>query len=246
MRLPGWQFAMGGLLVAFSAVLYLLQYFLFRTPRDITYYFFQDLAFLPIEVMLVTLVLHRLLNRRERRVRLNKTNTVIGAFFNDTGTGLIERYVSFLPESVSFGDHLLVSGKWTSHKFETASAALKGQDFGIDSRRGDLEEMNRFLSGKKEFLLRLLESPSLLEHDTFTDLLWAVFHLADELDHRPEFAGLPEADFDHLTVDLQRAWALLLSVWLSYMHHLKREYPYLFSLAMRTSPFDPRASAVVR
>jgi len=30
-------------------------------------------------------------------------------------------------------------------------------------------------------LLGLLGNPNLLEHDSFTDLLWAVFHLMEEL-----------------------------------------------------------------
>jgi len=30
------------------------------------------------------------------------------------------------------------------------------------------------------------------------------------------------------------------------MRHLKKEYPYLFSLAVRTNPFDPRASVEVK
>jgi len=29
------------------------------------------------------------------------------------------------------------------------------------------------------------------------------------------------------------------------MEHLKNEYPYLFSLAIRTNPFDPEASVEV-
>jgi len=29
------------------------------------------------------------------------------------------------------------------------------------------------------------------------------------------------------------------------MHHLKRNYPYLFSLAIRTNPFDPNARVIV-
>jgi hypothetical protein len=34
--------------------------------------------------------------------------------------------------------------------------------------------------------------------------------------------------------------------WLSYMHHLRKTYPYLFSLSMRTNPFNPDASPVVK
>jgi hypothetical protein len=34
-------------------------------------------------------------------------------------------------------------------------------------------------------------------------------------------------------------------MWLEYMEHLKDNYPYLFSLAMRVNPFDKTASPVV-
>jgi hypothetical protein len=30
------------------------------------------------------------------------------------------------------------------------------------------------------------------------------------------------------------------------MQHLKKKFPYLFSLAMRTNPFDASTSAIVR
>lgn len=42
-------------------------------------------------------------------------------------------------------------------------------------------------------------------------------------------------------------WWILLAVSLvAYMKHLKEDYPYLFSLAVRTNPFDPNASAEVK
>ena len=49
----------------------------------------------------------------------------------------------------------------------------------------------------------------------------------------------------HLSGDITRAYGLLVREWLAHMEHLKREYPYLFSLAVRMNPFDPEASAVV-
>jgi hypothetical protein len=45
---------------------------------------------------------------------------------------------------------------------------------------------------------------------------------------------------------MNRVYGLLVREWLSYMQHLKGTYPYLFSLAMRTNPFDSQASPVVR
>jgi len=39
---------------------------------------------------------------------------------------------------------------------------------------------------------------------------------------------------------------LLVHQWLDYMKHLKDNYPYLFSLAMRANPFDQDASPIVK
>jgi len=86
----------------------------------------------------------------------------------------------------------------------------------------------------------------LLEHESFTDLLWAVFHLTEELACRTNVKQLPDTDYAHLSGDIKRAYVLLISEWLAYMKHLKADYPYLFSLAVRTNPFDPNASVEVR
>jgi len=45
---------------------------------------------------------------------------------------------------------------------------------------------------------------------------------------------------------MKRAYILLVSQWLNYMKHLKSDYPYLFSLAVRMNPFDPNASPVLK
>jgi hypothetical protein len=42
--------------------------------------------------------------------------------------------------------------------------------------------------------------------------------------------------------DVQRGYVLLIKEWLAYMAHLQTRYPYLFSLALRTNPFDPFAT----
>jgi len=45
---------------------------------------------------------------------------------------------------------------------------------------------------------------------------------------------------------MKRAHVLLIVEWLAYMKHLKINYPYLFSLAVRMNPFDPNASPIVK
>jgi hypothetical protein len=72
-----------------------------------------------------------------------------------------------------------------------------------------------------------------------------VTHLAEELAHRDGTYGLPDADYQHLAGDIRRAYVRIIGEWLEYMEHLQRKYPYLYSLAIRTNPFDPTASPEV-
>jgi hypothetical protein len=66
--------------------------------------------------------------------------------------------------------------------------------------------------------------------------------LADELSRRKDFKSLSNTDQEHLCGDIKRAYSQIIAEWLAYMKHLKTDYPYLFSLAIRTNPFDSTAS----
>ena len=72
-------------------------------------------------------------------------------------------------------------------------------------------------------------------------MLWAVSHLSEELSARGDLKDLSTLDRRHLELDLARAYGRLLGEWLLYVRHLKADYPYLFSFAVRTNPFDAKA-----
>jgi hypothetical protein len=205
-----------------------------------------DIAFIPIEVLLVTLIINGLLNQREKRNRLEKMNMVIGSFFSEVGTLLLTYFSDFDLELSTIRKHLIVTNNWSDEEFVAVSKRLRNYDYKVDIRRIDMEGLKGFLVSKRDFLLRLLENPALLEHETFTELLRAVFHFSEELERRERVTGLTDADYDHLAVDVNRAYTLLVQQWLDYVKYLKDNYPYLFSLAMRTNPFDQTASPFVR
>ena len=85
-------------------------------------------------------------------------------------------------------------------------------------------------------MLRLVENPVLLEHQQFTDLLWAVFHLEEELSARAVLENCPPPDVDHLAHDADRALGRLLVQWLEHLVHLQKDYPFLYSFEARTNP----------
>lgn len=99
---------------------------------------------------------------------------------------------------------------------------------------------------QRNLLLRLIENPVLLEHETFTELLMAVFHFEEELRCRGDLNQLPQTDREHLASDAQRVYVLLGYEWVDYMEHMKENYPYLFNFAIRVNPFDREDRVVVK
>ncbi|MCE5328691.1 MAG: hypothetical protein LLG01_20010 [Planctomycetaceae bacterium] len=240
-----WQIALAAALIAASALMYLVHWLIFRDAHHIFLYVVGDIAFLPIEVLLVTLVLHQLLQRHERHERFSKLNMVVGAFFSEVGKGLIRALTACDAGIETTRRHLAVDDSWTARQFAAACKHLRHAQPQMEVDPATLTTIMNLLLAKREFLLRLLENPNLLEHQRVTDLLWAVFHLTEELMQRTDLTASPASDLAHLAGDVRRVYMSLLGEWILYMAHLKKEYPYLFSLALRTNPLNPQASAVV-
>lgn len=240
-RIFNWQVFLCICLIALSALVYFIHYLIFRDIRHILIYLIGDIAFVFIEVMLVTLVLHQLLHYREKRVLLNKLNMVIGTFFTETGTELLRICSGFDQKVSNITQYLAINNNWPDKEFARVKKQIEKHEAVIDSKKSSLVDLKKYLTGKRQFFLNLMENPNLLEHESFTNLLWAVFHLTDELACRADLMKLSENDYQHLCGDMLRAYHQLIIQWLAYMKHLKHDYPYLFSLAMRTNPFDPNA-----
>jgi hypothetical protein len=245
MKRLNWQVVLCACLLALSAVFYFVHYLIFKDAHHIFIYMFGDIAFVFTEVLLVTVIIHRVLEARERKARLVKLNMVIGAFFSEAGDQLLRTLSEHDPVIEQLQQQFTPENESVTKRLETIRQCLTTHDHKIETSKLDMASLKAFLIGKRNFLLRLLENPSLLEHESFTDVLWAVFHLTEELHARADLDGLPETDIDHLDGDVQRVYGRLSLQWLEYMKHLGESYPYLFSLAMRINPFDRSASAIV-
>jgi hypothetical protein len=240
-----WQTGLVVSFVAASIAVYAINYLIFHNAHDIFFYTLLDIAFLPIQVLLVTLIIHRLLEESEKQARLKKLNMVIGAFFSEAGTGLLATFSGCDPMIDTIRKDLIVTDRWTSAEFQALANRLKGYEYGVEIDKVDLGNLRSYLLGKRDFMLRLLENPNLLEHELFTEMLQAVFHITEELLSRDDMTDLPALDKAHLAGDIKRGYSRLVYQWLAYMQHLRDNYPYLFSLAIRTNPFDRGASAII-
>lgn len=187
-----------------------------------------------------------LLERREKRIRMQKLNMVIGLFFSELGTRLLSQFSRFDPQLDGMRESLVVGTDWSEKDFMKVKGLIDKYRYRVEPDRVRFEDLRNLLEEKSSVLLRLWENPNLLEHEAFTEAIRAVFHLKEELHSREDLSDLPDSDRTHLAGDINRAYALLVHQWIDYMKYLKDAYPYLFSLAMRTNPFDRDASAIVK
>lgn len=233
------------LLMLLSVILYTVQIAVFRAPHDTTFYILQDLAFLPLQIAIVTVVLGKYLKKREKAERLRKINVVINAFFSEAGTDLLKGFLEFSSSCDEIGSKLDIQTDWDDSAFLSAVGYLQKEVIKVECKAQQLSSLKELMIRKKNFMIGMIENPNLLEHDTFTDMLLSVFHVMEELMARNEFSEDHRADMAHISNDVRRALQSLLIQWVEYMRHLKTEYPYLYSLEIRKNPFFKDRSVVI-
>lgn len=244
--MKSWQIRLGLVLILLSALTYLAYYLIFDNLYNMLMYATGDLAFVFINVLLVTLIIQSLLERREQEALIGKMSTVIGSFFSDLGRPLILLLTKNGTKLPDFGTDLRIGTGWTDSDYDRTVTRMAGKEIALHLDSDDLLEIKEMLTERRAFLLSMMENPNLLEHERFTELLLALFHVQEELMYRKDVHSLPPSDIAHLNKDVVRAYSLIVREWVLHMRYLQKSYPYLFSLAVRTNPFDPVADPVVK
>ncbi len=244
-RLLTWRLLIGMFLLFLSVVFYGMHYFLFQDAHHIFIFLIGDVAFVFIEVLLVTMIIHHLLNEWDKRSKLQKLNMVIETFFSEFGKLLLAYLSSADTMLSSVRNALVMDCNEQKPDFKAARNAVAGYCGNIDMKQVDLGRLDMFLRARRGFLVSLLQNPTLLEHESFTESLMAVFHVTEELAAR-DLTDLSPADRDHTKKDLERAYGRTVQQWVAYMEYIHKHYPYFFLFAMRTNPFDADATGFER
>ncbi len=186
-----------------------------------------------------------MLSRREERSRHDKLNILAGLFFSEIGLSVLKT-ASIKDSAIgSIRKTLASAGKWTDADVSAIRTYFSGHESDLAPLPADFELLRGILKENQYLMIQLLENPVLVEHEHFTDILRAAFHFNEELRSRNDFRELPPSDLEHLKGDLKRLYDFLIPQWVDYMVFLKENYPYLFSLAVRTNPFCDREDARV-
>jgi hypothetical protein len=219
-----------------SLMIYLIHYYIFRDSIYLIKDFLCQLAFLPIYYFFSTIIIDNIIDHRDK-IKLKKSiNMIIGVFFSEFGNDFIRICSKYDRKFNDYSKNFKINAEWENPQYLKAYKFIDNFEFHIDLYADNINNLREFLFKKRTCLIGLLENNNLVEHDTFTDLLLAIFHICEEFKYR-DTETLCEKDHEHLAVDIKRAYVLISIEWLNYSKHLKSEYPHLYALSESFNPF---------
>ena len=216
------------ILILLSFIMFLFHYLIFGQLENTIYYSLMSLCFIPINILAVTLVFEKLVERRARLERLNKLNMLVGLFFSDIGFTLLKL--------ITTGDEKLQFLDLDFSNLKACINKLNSHDHEVNFEMINYPELKELVIGGRDILSNLIVNENILEHETFAALLMSLMHLRDEIlfiQHKE----LTQDDCMHLKGDLMRVYKVLTFQWINYLSHLKQFYPYQYNSAIKFNPF---------
>lgn len=246
-----WKVKFSILMIILIIIIYGSNYLVLGDAEHIISYIWTHLGFIPVDILLVAFILDEIIEKKEKEAMLEKLDMLMSTFFSEVGNDLISQLSSANKYKAST-ENLKSIKDWNEDDFDNKLAELKGAsiDFQADipqeMREEFLENIRTLLAGKREFIINLINNPNLLEKEEFTELINAILHLDEELEHRSDLALVSDTDFGHLNGDMQRVYNKLVYEWVYYLKYLYKNYPYMIALIIRTNPFDETADVYVK
>lgn len=215
-------------LVGLSAIMFLIHYLVFGQAVNTAYYSLMNLCFIPVNSLVVTLILERLIDYKAKQERMEKLSMLIGLFFTEVGYKLMRLII----KADKVGKNSITS----FNNLDEVKNQVEKHDYNIDMEDIDLDEIKDVLLENSNLLVNLISNENITEHEIFTDLLMSVIHLRDEIIFYKNDKN-NQLDISHLEKDILRVYKNIAMQWVDYLKYLNKSYPFLYNNAIRLNPF---------
>ncbi|MFR9070795.1 MAG: hypothetical protein ACLVIU_10585 [Paraclostridium sp.] len=187
-----------------------------------------NLCFIPINSLVVTIMLEKLIDYRAKKDRIEKINMLVGIFFTEVGGKLMHFIIDADKDAKNYITNFEDLNKIKKSLYE--------YDYKVDMNYIDLCTIKNILVEHSNLFVTLISNESILQHQIFTDLLMSVIHLRDEIIFMEKDNEL-EPNINHLENDVIRVYKNISIQWISYLEYLQKSYPFLYNNAIRVNPF---------
>ena len=230
----------GAGLVTLSLLLHFVHVLIFKDIHHTMIFLVADIAFIPMEVFFTSMILERMLERREKEHDKEKLNMLVGVFYAEIGTQLLAYFVD-QDDRVAICKKLRIQDPsiWNDAYFKRLQQLNSSYHYEVQLAKIELGDLKHMLHEGKNLLITLMTTESLHDHETFTEMLMLIIHLKEELDVR-DITSLSEAERQHLEQDMSALYRYLTYEWCYYLDYLSKHYPGLFNTAIMLSPFNKK------
>ncbi|MGL5353790.1 MAG: hypothetical protein ACRDA5_10785 [Clostridium sp.] len=231
--------AIGVGLVLLSLALHYGHFLMFNDAHHTLIFLFADIAFIPMEVFFTTLIIDRLLEKREKDHFVEKLNMIVGLFYTEIGTRMLSEFVKGDNGVKELSNKSLVGTKWDDDTYKSLQKDINNYDFKVNLDNIDLVMLKQELRESRDLLITLITNENLHEHETFTEMLMSLMHLKEEINTRC-CLEIEQYEKAHIESDMAAVYKYLTLEWCHYMNYLSNNYPSLFCKALINNPFDGR------
>ncbi|XTR38447.1 hypothetical protein ACQQ2T_03455 [Paraclostridium tenue] len=223
-----YYFVISFILIALSSIMFFIHYLIFGQALNTAYYSLMNLCFIPINSLVVTIMLEKLIDYRAKKDRIEKINMLVGIFFTEVGGKLMHFIIDADKDAKNYITNF--------EDLNKIKKCLYEYNYKVDMKYIDLCAIKNILVKHNNLFVTLISNESILQHQIFTDLLMSVIHLRDEIIfiEKDKDSGF---NINHLENDVIRVYKNISIQWISYLEYLSKSYPFLYNNAIRVNPF---------
>lgn len=215
-------------LASLSALMFLIHYIVFGQALNTAYYSLMNLCFIPINSLVVTIILEKLIDYKAKQERIEKLNMLVGIFFTEVGLKLMHLIIT--------SDENAKNSILTFDDLYKIKNELLTYNYKVDIKKINIESIKVLLVNNSTLFINLIGNESVHQHEIFTDLLMSIIHLRDEILFWQN-DKYDELDILHLENDIIRVYKNITIQWIDYLEYLSKNYPFLYNNAVRLNPF---------
>lgn len=223
-----YYFIISFILIALSSIMFFIHYLIFGQALNTAYYSLMNLCFIPINSLVVTIMLEKLIDYRAKKDRIEKINMLVGIFFTEVGGKLMHLIIDSDKDAKNYITNF--------ENLNKIKKCLYEYNYKVDMNYIDLCAIKNILVEHNNLFVTLISNESILQHQIFTDLLMSVIHLRDEIIfmEKDKESGF---NTNHLENDVIRVYKNISIQWIFYLEYLSKSYPFLYNNAIRVNPF---------
>ncbi|WP_244832905.1 hypothetical protein [Clostridium sp. BJN0001] len=218
-------FLIGISLVIISLFLHYVHYLIFKDAHHTLIFLTSDIAFIPLDVFFTSIILDKLIEKREKKHIIESNTKLIGVFFAEVGNSLISLFNKYNKESIKSSSCSLS----LDDEFKSIKQYIEICEFKITLKSELINKLYDMLDENKYLLLILSSSSNVILDESFLEMIITFLHLQGEI---------RDADkLDNLQRDIDSSYKKLCLEWVKYMEGIKERDKDIFTKKFNANPF---------